>query len=160
MAHIERIFITTPGFGGRVYKDSYHRLVRSDPESTNSGTPKRYGPWGADTIYFDKTTDREYSATLLYKQKPPMVMTGTDYPIVQRDLQPALTLGVKWKVAADKGDRRADQFQRDYESRVLLEMTDANTYLESGLDSMEQPGEANDVGSQPTYEEWLGSQFY
>lgn len=88
-----------------------------------------------------------------------MITDGTSYPIVPRDLQFALTLGVKWKVAADKGDGRADQFQRDYESRILQDMTDENTYLESGLDSIEQPDEAIGIGEQPTYNDYL-SQFF
>ena len=154
---IERLFITTTGKSGRIYKTSYQRIINNDPEETGTGTPRYYAEWGDQTIYFDVTTDQAYTGKVYYKQKPPMVTDSGGYTIVPRDLKPALVLGLKWKLAADKGDRRKQEFEGDYEKKVFSLITNENTYLESGDDSIEMPQDSTNIGGAiPSYEQWLG----
>jgi hypothetical protein len=153
--HIERIFITTTGKSGRITKSDYHKLIREDPESTNTGTPQYYAMWGESTLYWDRTTDQAYTATMLYKRLPPMVTDGSNYPIVPRHLQAALVLGVKWKVAADKGDGRASGFYDAYEKKVMESIVAKNLHLEAGEDSIEHDSVPNGLGGQPNYQSWL-----
>ena len=123
--------ITTAGSAKRVYKDSYTSFKADDPEGTETGTPQYYSEWGNQLITFDKITNTSYSGLVLYKQLPQMVTADGSYSIIPRQYQHIHVRGIRWRFAADKGDRRLTTFKTDYDEALARAISKEQQELES-----------------------------
>lgn len=159
--HIESLFITTLGKGKRVFKSDWKTFLRQDPSGINTGDPTLYDRWSDSVIIFDRSIQSTCDFNLLYKRIIPMQESAASYPIIPRQYQRNIRNYVRWKVAEDKGDRRASQFAEVYFATLEKDKIIEQAVLDSGDQRIVQPDEYDASGGyQPTsrdvYNRWHG----